>query len=81
MGENMRQKRRKQTISIDIEGCLKYASKKSPNNVEYKEPKWLMNAKKVIDKMSDKEYDEWLEKAIKTYNEKGIDGLFKIQFF
>ena len=62
---------------IDAFEYFRYLSGKTKKQ-KYKKPKWLIEAQSKVDNMTLKEEREWLEKAIKAYNEKGIDGLFEL---
>ncbi len=64
-------------LMIDVFEYFRYLSGKTKKQ-KYTKPKWLIEAENKVDKMTLEEEKEWLEKAIKAYNEKGIDGLFEI---
>jgi len=69
--------KRENKLTIDVFEYYKYLTGKT-KRVKYKKPKWLIEAEKEVEKMTLEEEKEWLEKAIKAYKEKGIDGLFEI---
>ena len=70
-------KKEKPKLMIDVFEYFDYLAGKT-KRVKYKKPKWLIEAEKEEEKMTLEEEKEWLEKAIKAYEEKGIDGLFEV---
>jgi chaperonin cofactor prefoldin len=61
-------------LIIDVFEYLDYLTGKT-KGIKYKKPKWLIEAEKEEEKMTLEEEKEWLEKAIKVCEEKGIKGL------
>ncbi|AAB99159.1 hypothetical protein MJ_1153 [Methanocaldococcus jannaschii DSM 2661] len=60
------------------ENILKQKWAKIMKKHKYKKPKWLIKAEQKAEKMTLEEEKEWIEKAIRVYKDKGIDGLFEI---
>jgi len=69
--------KKKGKLTIDVFEYYKYLAGKTKRQ-KYKKPKWLIEAEKEEEKMTLEEEKEWLEKAIKICEEKGIKGLMEI---
>jgi chaperonin cofactor prefoldin len=61
-------------LMIDVFEYFDYLAGKT-KRVKYKKPDWLIKAEKRVERMTLEEEKEWLEKAIKVCEEKGIKGL------
>ncbi|ADC69824.1 hypothetical protein MFS40622_1144 [Methanocaldococcus sp. FS406-22] len=75
-------KRKEDSLTIDVFDYFDYLSGKyDTKNVEFKIPEWLVKARNIVENMSDDDYDEWLEKAIKAYKKRGIQRNFKFKTY
>ena len=61
-------------LMIDVFEYFDYLAGRT-KRVKYKKPDWLIKAEKRVERMTLEEEKEWLEKAIKVCEEKGIKGL------
>jgi len=72
--------RKKSKLTIDVFEYYGYlAGKQDTENVKFKKPDWLVKAKEITEKMTDDEYDEWLEKAIEVYKKGGVRAVLNLK--
>jgi hypothetical protein len=73
-------KRKEDSLTIDVFDYFDYLSGKyDTKNVEFKMPEWLVKARNIVENMSDDDYDEWLEKAIKAYKKGGFKEVLNLK--